>query len=128
MKRMPLVFSRIRCVCRSALPFDFNNAYHMSELILEQRGSDLTSWQTIPPRLCATNASGLVLYKNSSSKPSNGQETYAVCAISQVGKRRQKLLTVVPDRILGCHRPKIDDVGIVAVHDDPGLGEIVGEK
>ena len=64
MKRMLLVFSRIRCVCRSALPFDFNNAHHMSELILEQGGSDLKSWQTIPPMLCATNASGLVLYKN----------------------------------------------------------------
>ena len=35
---------------------------------------------------------------------------------------------MVPDRILGCHRPKIDDVGIVAVHDDPGLGEIVAEE
>ena len=103
MKRMPVVFSRTRCVYRSALPTDFNTACHILELILEERGFDLISWQTIPPRLCATNAtnaSGLVLYRDKSSNPSSGHETYAVCAISQIGKRRQQLLIIVPSRIM----------------------------
>lgn len=35
---------------------------------------------------------------------------------------------MVSNRVLRCHRPKVNHIGIVTVHDNPSLGEIVCEK
>ena len=80
--------------------------------------------------LCATNTSGLVLCKRTirGIAPIDSPSTNSICAIPQVGKRRQEFLTMGADRILRSHGPEIDHVRIVAVHDDPCLRKIVGEE
>lgn len=52
----------------------------------------------------------------------------SLCYLEDWRATSEKFLAVIADSILGCHRPEIDDVRIVAVYDDPGLREIIAEK
>ena len=61
------------------------------------------------------------------SSPHGDSRTNTICAVSQVGERRQKLLTVVADCVLRCHGPEIDHVRIIPIHDDSRLWKIVEE-
>jgi len=120
---MLFVCSKIFWVCWSALLLDFNNAYGILEPVLEpynlfsrlDRQFRPCYAERIPAVLCSTR-------KYQSSSPSNDSLANSVCAISQIGERRQELLTVVADGVLRRHGPEIDHIRIVPIEDKPGLG------